>query len=66
MKLTALSDSGHIEHAMLFAGKVGNEYTGNLNLSTFQILQECQTHNHHLELQSDWNLSLVIALQINK
>ena len=60
--LTVPLSFDHIAHAMLSAGKAGNEYIGNWNRGTFLILQEYQIRSHRPALLSDWNLSLETIL----
>ena len=62
IKLTAPLGSDHTAHAMLSAGKAGNEYIGNWNQGTFPILQKYQIRSHRPALPSDWNLSLETIL----
>jgi hypothetical protein len=62
IELTVPLSSDHTAHAMLSAGKAGNEYIGNWNRGTFLILQEYQIRSHRPALTSDWNLSLETIL----
>jgi hypothetical protein len=65
-QLTAPLSSDHKAHAMLSAGKAGNECIGNWNPGTFLIPREYQIHSHHPALPSDWNLSLETILYESK